>query len=197
MSKNKVCTDHPKWQTNHDQFVQRTKAKRHLRVDSYNASPKLCQACETPLTYDQRHYKCCSHSCSAQLSNRRRAYQAPQTKPRNPCVVCNTLTIYEKFCSLSCKRDHETTMFLEGKVICRKTLKHHMLKTQPSECEICKLAEWRGDTLPLELDHIDGDAGNNMPSNLRIICPNCHSITPTWKGYNKGKGRKARGLALT
>lgn len=44
------------------------------------------------------------------------------------------------------------------------------------ECEICKLNEWMGQELPLELDHIDSDHSNNEFSNLQILCPNCHSI---------------------
>jgi hypothetical protein len=50
--------------------------------------------------------------------------------------------------------------------------------------------------IPLELDHIDGDAGNNNYDNLRVLCPNCHALTPTFKAKNKGKGRAARGLPL-
>lgn len=43
-------------------------------------------------------------------------------------------------------------------------------------CEICGLSEWRGDDLPLELDHKDSDHYNNEISNLQIICPNCHAV---------------------
>ena len=44
----------------------------------------------------------------------------------------------------------------------------------------------------LEIDHTDGNAYNNVPSNLRLICPNCHSQTSTYKNRNKGNGRKLR-----
>lgn len=46
-------------------------------------------------------------------------------------------------------------------------------------------------TIPVEMDHIDGDCYNNRYENVRIVCPNCHSLTPTHKGANsrKGKGR--------
>ena len=46
--------------------------------------------------------------------------------------------------------------------------------------------------VPIELDHIDGNSENNSLENLRILCPNCHSLTPTYKSSNKGKGRKYR-----
>jgi hypothetical protein len=37
----------------------------------------------------------------------------------------------------------------------------------------------------LELDHIDGNYQNNALGNLRLMCPNCHSLTPTFRGRNK------------
>lgn len=42
-------------------------------------------------------------------------------------------------------------------------------------------------TLPLEIDHIDGNSENNSEDNLRLICPNCHSST--YRGANRGHGR--------
>jgi hypothetical protein len=44
----------------------------------------------------------------------------------------------------------------------------------------------------LQIDHIDGNASNNLFGNLRVICPNCHSLTPTYGGLNRGKGRATR-----
>lgn len=44
----------------------------------------------------------------------------------------------------------------------------------------------------LTIDHADGDATNNKFENLRVLCPNCHSLTPTFGGLNKGSGRKNR-----
>ena len=49
------------------------------------------------------------------------------------------------------------------------------------KCKICDIKEWNNKPISLELDHIDGDRNNNKLENLRILCPNCHSQTPTWK----------------
>ncbi|MEV7534581.1 HNH endonuclease signature motif containing protein [Streptomyces hydrogenans] len=50
-------------------------------------------------------------------------------------------------------------------------------------------AKWRGRPLPLEVDHIDGCWWNNRIENLRLLCPNCHSTTDTYRGPGKGRVR--------
>ena len=60
------------------------------------------------------------------------------------------------------------------------------LKTQ--YCEECGWAKITKDGyLPLELDHINGDRHDNRIENLRILCPNCHSLKPTHRGRNINK----------
>jgi 5-methylcytosine-specific restriction endonuclease McrA len=46
--------------------------------------------------------------------------------------------------------------------------------------------------VPIQLEHIDGDSKNNSLDNLKLLCPNCHSLTDTYGALNKGKGRKNR-----
>lgn len=52
-------------------------------------------------------------------------------------------------------------------------------------CSGCKLDTWMDQPIPLELDHIDGNHQNNALDNLRLLCPNCHALTPTFRGKNK------------
>ena len=59
-------------------------------------------------------------------------------------------------------------------------------------CANCGRSEWLGQRIPLELDHIDGDRENNQLSNVRLICPNCHALTPTYRGRNVRLRRQKR-----
>ena len=54
-------------------------------------------------------------------------------------------------------------------------------------CANCGISEWMGQRICLEVDHIDGNPRHNAVKNLRLLCPNCHSITDTWRGRNQRK----------
>lgn len=52
-------------------------------------------------------------------------------------------------------------------------------------CGICGISEWLGQRLALPMDHINGVRTDNRLENLRLLCSNCHSQTPTFAGRNK------------
>ena len=52
-------------------------------------------------------------------------------------------------------------------------------------CECCGLERWRGQAIPLELHHINGNNRDNRLENLLLLCPNCHALTDTYRGKNK------------
>lgn len=63
--------------------------------------------------------------------------------------------------------------------------RRRVLEEQKYCCARCGLFEWMGKKLTLELEHKDGNNQNNVRENLEGLCPNCHSLTETWRGRNK------------
>ena len=59
----------------------------------------------------------------------------------------------------------------------KRLIKAGLLK---NECSVCGINEWCGEALSLERDHINGVRSDNRLENLRLLCPNCHSQTPTY-----------------
>lgn len=54
-----------------------------------------------------------------------------------------------------------------------------------NECSECKLTDWNGKPLTMELDHKDGNRTNHKLKNLRLLCPNCHAQTETYRAKNR------------
>jgi hypothetical protein len=124
------------------------------------------------------------------------------------CLSCNKeipfkgYTYHHKYCDNQCQANYTASiatakwrpLWEEGKDIGRPRQRKFLTEERGYKCECCGLSDWQGKEITLQVDHIDGDSDNNHKSNLRLICPNCHSQTETFAGANKGKGRWSKGL---
>lgn len=59
--------------------------------------------------------------------------------------------------------------------------KSALIAERGHRCESCNNESWLGKPITLELEHCDGDRKNNTRENLKLLCPNCHSQTATWR----------------
>ena len=82
----------------------------------------------------------------------------------------------------------KTIDILEGRYPQYQTfkLKNRILKEHIKEhkCECCGLTTWMNEPIPLELHHIDGNRTNHKLENLKLLCPNCHAQTETYRAKN-------------
>ena len=83
---------------------------------------------------------------------------------------------------------------LRGEYQISMHIKTYLFKKYNNKCARCGWGEVNKYTnnIPLEVEHIDGNYQNNKEENLILLCPNCHSLTETYKGANLNHGRKQR-----
>ena len=112
------------------------------------------------------------------------------------CLYCGTENEWKGYsyrnlyCNLDCHNANKTqkkiTEWKETGKFSKRPVKQY-LATLREGCWECGISSWNDKELVLELDHINGVNTNHREENLRLLCPNCHSQTPTFKGRNKPK----------
>jgi len=128
-------------------------------------------------------------------------------KPRSKCLNCGLETPHPgyKYCSNKCQNTYQYKSYvkrwlkgevsgLQGHGVVSRYVKRYLREKFNNKCCLCGWAEINISTgqIPLVADHIDGNWRNNIDSNLRLICPNCDSLLPTYAGLNRGNGRNQR-----
>jgi hypothetical protein len=169
---------------------------RYERILAYDSNPKRCPQCGVPHLYERRQRVCCSHSCAAKYrgvggdNGKRSRFEC-----RN-CAASLSMTENRHYCSMACKAtffEAETIRLMASGHCADDRAKAFLIKKHGQVCMDPECA-WNHVKRPLrvELDHRDGNSRDNRLENVRLLCPNCHSLTPTYKSKNRGNGRPLR-----
>ena len=166
--------------------------KGFLKNKNKNLKTKECILCNSTIV--GYGIKFCSLSCSVTYNNRKRQ----SNRIKNNCLHCNVLTYNRKFCSYICNIKHKKQSIIKAienndRKISAYSYKKYLIEKYGEKCMLCNWSEINLTSckIPIELDHINGNYKDNTLKNLRLLCPNCHSLTPTYKALNIGKGRKS------
>jgi hypothetical protein len=124
------------------------------------------------------------------------------------CKNCeNKIENRSTYCSNKCQSEFQKKEFIKkwqddkingcnkGKnKALSKIIRNYLLDKVNKKCEDCGWNQINKFTKksPLEIHHVDGNSLNNDESNLKVLCPNCHSLTPNYKNANKESARKLR-----
>ena len=122
------------------------------------------------------------------------------------CLNCNSIIpSRNKYCSNFCQLEYQYKTYINnwkngfedgmrGDYQISMHIKTYLFKKFNNKCAKCGWGQINPYTknIPLEIDHIDGNYKNNEEDNLILLCPNCHSLTETYKGANLNRGRKSR-----
>jgi 5-methylcytosine-specific restriction endonuclease McrA len=165
-----------------------------------------CLNCESPTT----NPKFCSSSCSAKYNNRgRKRSEASRKKvadalrgrvgwsrgvKQSPDHIAARMAGFspekrmqaiEKTRQKAKARLQERFRKIEQDTpVSERSLRRYLVDTI-GKCMGCSITEWLSQPLVLEIHHIDGNDKHNKLSNVQLLCPNCHSLTPTHRNKKR------------
>lgn len=131
-------------------------------------------------------------------------------KPRSTCPVCGKETARAgyTYCSNVCQMGFQHTSYLErwkageesgliAQGVVSVHVKKYLREKYGNKCCLCGWNEInpKSGIVPLVADHVDGNWRNNNEKNLRLLCPNCDALSPTYAALNKGNGRPNRAIS--
>lgn len=172
-----------------------------------------CECCGKnfdSLINENRKY--CCQSCAAKINNRKspkrikikgnkKIFKPTESKEDSKCMCCGKILTDKKrsFCSNICfhlfKKNEKYYKIENGDItLNHRQYKKYLIEKYGEKCMKCGWKERNTITgnVPIQLEHIDGNSENNNLSNIELLCPNCHSLTPTYMALNKGNGRYKR-----
>ncbi len=163
-----------------------------------------CQLKFVDKKYNDRKF--CSRSCSVTFNNKfkiKNGNYAVKNILSKDCKNCgnilNNTNRVKTYCNTKCQKDFEKKLIFEriengDNTFYCNTYKRYLIFKYGEKCMECGWNKVNISTgkVPIQLEHIDGNSDNNSLDNLKLLCPNCHSLTPTYGALNKGNGRKNR-----
>lgn len=175
-----------------------------MNKKTFKLQKKECEYCgsEFPININRncdKERKYCNRSCSAYATNLKLGKNIHGER-NNRCLNCdNIVNKYSTYCDNTCYAKYKQKLIFkeiengdigqfEGQY--RKFL-INKYGSRCMDCGWCEINKSTGN-VPIQMEHIDGDAKNNSLNNLKLLCPNCHSLTPTYGNLNKGNGRDER-----
>jgi len=168
-------------------------------VDIPKEREHICLQCNIKF-YDLPHIdrKFCSKSCLRTYLNYNNSYNDIKNKTKQKCKNCNK-EVSNKYCNYKCQKEYERKIIYtkiengDGNFYI-SVYKKYLIEKFGEKCMDCGWNKVHPVTnkVPIQIEHIDGNSTNNNLENLKILCPNCHSLTLTYGALNKGNGRKNR-----
>ena len=187
---------------------------KEFYVTAYNINAKFCSSsCSAKTNNPKRSLKNNTSTIKVTNVKEKNTIQSYITRECHYCTTPFTKYAYlgkrQKYCSLSCSAAHRKEQqwspikeaIQRGETKIRDNIesnnsifKKYLIEKHSAKCMRCSWSEINSFTgrIPIELEHKDGDCTNNSLSNLELLCPNCHSLTSTYKGANKRAGGSAR-----
>ena len=154
-----------------------------------------CLKCDKEIEGSGKKY--CSRSCAVSANNL--GVRRNGEKPKVSVCICGIKVSRKTYCSHKCRaRAVRLAVFeqIENGTYstrgCQSALRNYLEEKVGRVCNECNLTEWNGCPIPLDVDHKDGNPNNHNVNNIRLLCKNCHALTPTYGAKNMGSGRSQR-----
>lgn len=156
---------------------------------------KTCPRCNTQ---HEKNGVYCSRSCAnariqtPEINAKRSKTNRATWKKRGKEILKNRKAISKEISEKRIATYQKTFMEADFETLAVGTRRRRVLIEQDNKCLHCGISTWQGQKITLELDHVDGNNKNHARENMRYLCPNCHALTPTWRGRNLTGDKNSR-----